>query len=77
MNLQLVESLAQIINRLTPEEQELLRDKTTFKKTVLSQREVNSFNADDISEVIYQMREERSEQLMEACFPELSQARQE
>ena len=77
MNLQLVESLAQIINRLTPEEQELLRDKTTFKKTVLSQREVNSFNADDISEVIYQMREERSEQLMEACFPELYQARQE
>jgi hypothetical protein len=31
MNIQLVESLAQIINSLTPEEQELLRNKTSIK----------------------------------------------
>ncbi|MEA5512316.1 hypothetical protein VB715_21315 [Crocosphaera sp. UHCC 0190] len=85
MNTQLVDTLAQIINALTPEEKALLEEKTTSNKNkeayqkmvevrekILEKRGGKPLDM-DVSEMIYQMREERSQELMDACFPHLSQ----
>ena len=88
INTKLVESLVQIIESLYPEEQTLLSEKlqTTeiqqnqlenYKKllelrvNIFGQREGKSLEP-ETEEIIYQMRKERSEQLMQASFPELS-----
>jgi hypothetical protein len=85
MNTQLVDTLAQIINALTPEEKALLQEKATFnqeqdgyqkivevREQILARRGGKPLDM-DVSEMIYQMREERSQELMDACFPNLSQ----
>ncbi len=87
MNTQLVDTLAQIINALTPEEKVLLEEKTTSNKNqeayqkmvevrekILERREGKPLDM-DVSEMIYQMREERSQELMDACFPHLSESK--
>lgn len=86
MNSQLVDTLAQIINALTPEEKALLQEKTStsqknqeayqkmveVRDKIFARREGKPFDM-DVNEIIYQMREERSQELMDACFPNLSQ----
>mgnify|MGYP003334638680 CR=1 FL=1 len=83
MNTQLVETLAQIINTLTSEEKTLLKQKIDrpnweeeYQKLVEVREKIFALRGGkpldmDVSDMIYQMREERTEQLMEACFPEL------
>jgi hypothetical protein len=85
INTQLVETLAQIINALTLEEKALLKQKMDrpnweeeyqklvgVRERILARRGGNPLDM-DVSDMIYQMREERTQQLLEACFPELSQ----
>ena len=84
MNTQLVDTFAQIINALTPEEKALLEEKTTsnknqeaYQKMLEVREKIVERRGDkpldiDVSEMIYQMREERSQELMDACFPHLS-----
>ncbi len=82
MNVQLVESLANIIQALSPEERELLNEKLTHQSNWQSLRSKILANAQaigerlggqpfepGIDEIIAQMREERDEQLMTAVFP--------
>lgn len=83
MNTQLVKTLAQIIQTLSEEERILLeselhsqQDWETTKKRILErnqkicqQREGKSLEP-SIDEIFYQMREERSQELMQACSPE-------
>jgi predicted phosphohydrolase len=83
MNTQLVKTLAQIIKTLSKEEQILLEselhpqhDWETIKKRILErnqkiyQREGKSLET-SIDEIFAQMREERSQELMQTCFPEI------
>ena len=83
MNTQLVKTLAQIIQTLSEEERILLeselhpqQDWETAKKRILErnqkiyqQREGKPLEP-SIDEIFYQMREERSDELMQASFPE-------
>lgn len=82
MNIQLVESLANAIQALSPEERALLNEKLTQTSSWQSLRAKILANAQaiqqrrggqpleaDIDEIIYQMREERDEQLMAGLFP--------
>ena len=77
MNIQLVESLANAIQALSPEERELLNEKLTDRSNWQNLRPKIFTNAQaieqrlggkpfepDIDEIIAQMREERDEQLM-------------
>lgn len=73
MNTQLVESLAQIIKALTPEEKGLLEEKIKSEARQQTTQSLGEVREEiDVSDLIYQMREERTQQLMDACFPELS-----
>ncbi|WP_107668032.1 hypothetical protein [Cyanothece sp. BG0011] len=87
MNTQLVDTLAKIINALTLEEKALLEEKITSNKNqeayqkmlevrekILERRGGKPLDM-DVSEMIYQMREERSQELMDACFPHLSESK--
>lgn len=83
MNTQLVESLVQIILSLSPEESALLEEqleqKTNWRKTlqrirehratIYAERSGKPFDP-PVEEVIRQMREERTEELMRACVPD-------
>ncbi|BAZ22510.1 hypothetical protein NIES4073_33940 [Kalymmatonema gypsitolerans NIES-4073] len=83
MNTHLVESLVQIIHSLSKEERALLDEK--LKKTdwqTLRQQIINNaatVNArrggkpfdPPIEEIIQQMREERDDQILRTCFPEM------
>ncbi|NEP58466.1 MAG: hypothetical protein F6K31_15860 [Symploca sp. SIO2G7] len=82
MNIQLVESLVDAIQALSPEERELLSEKLAEKYNWqnlrlqilastqgIQQRHCHQLLETDIDEIIYQMREERDEQLMVDLFP--------
>ncbi|NES22922.1 MAG: hypothetical protein F6K41_29390 [Symploca sp. SIO3E6] len=82
MNIQLVESLVSAIQALSPEERELLNEKLTEKSSWQSlrlqilastqgiqQRRRSQLLETDIDNIIYQMREERDQQLMVGLFP--------
>ncbi len=82
MNIQLIESLANAIQALSPEERALLNDKLTQPPNWQSLRAQILANAQaiqqrlggqpfepGIDEIIAQMREERDEQLMMGLFP--------
>lgn len=82
-NVFLVESLVQVILSLSQEERELLEEKLNRKKNwqetlkqidqlhakIRERRGGKPFNP-PIDEIIYQMREERTEQILQACFGE-------
>ena len=83
MNTKLVESLVEVINSLSEEEKNLLQEKLQRKSDWEKQRSRIIARAQKIharrggkpfkpsvTEIIHQMREERDEQLMQACFPE-------
>jgi CHASE3 domain sensor protein len=83
MNTQLVESLIQVINSLSKEERNLLEEKlqrqADWEETrsriiergkIISDRNRGKPLSPSVTEIIHQMREERDEQLMQACFPE-------
>ena len=82
MNVSLVESLVQVILALSPEERTLLEEKlhrkTNWRETL---QQIDKLQAQikvdrggqpldlPVEEIIHQMREERTEELMRACFP--------
>ena len=82
MNTKLVESLVEVINSLSEEEKNLLQEKLQRKtdwekqrsriiargKKIHTRRGGKPFKS-SVTEIIHQMREERDEQLMQACFP--------
>ena len=83
MNTKLVESLVEVINSLSSEEKNLLQEKLQRQENWEEQRNRIIARAQKIharrggkpfkpsvTEIIHQMREERDEQLMQACFPE-------
>lgn len=83
MNVPLVESLVQVILSLSPEERALLEErlhrKTNWRETLERIDELQAqIRADrggkplnlPVDEIIHQMREDRTEQMMRACFPE-------
>jgi hypothetical protein len=83
MNTQLVKTLAQIIKSLSEEERILLEselqpqnDWETTKKRILERgknisQQLGGKNLEtSIDEIFEQMREERSEELIQACFPD-------
>lgn len=93
MNIQLVESLAQVIQALAPEEQQLLEEKlnrrrkgppaagddrqATYKRIKALRSDIfarrgNQQLEPSAAELIQQMREERTEQLLSSSFPEQS-----
>lgn len=83
MNTKLVESLVQVINSLSEEEKNLLQEKLQHKedweetleriearrKTIHARTGGKPFEP-SVTEIIHQMREERDEQLMQACCPQ-------
>ncbi len=83
INVPLVESLVQVILSLSKEERELLEEKLNRKKNwretlkqidelqaqIREDRGGKPFNP-PIAEIIHQMREERTEQILQACFGE-------
>lgn len=82
MNIPLVDSLVQAILALSPEERTLLEEKlhykTDWRETLEKIDQLQAQIRTDrggkpldvpIDEAIHQMREERTEQLMQACFP--------
>ena len=83
MNTQLVESLVQVINSLSEAEKNLLQEKLQRQsdweqqrsriieraKKIHARRGGQPFKP-SVTEIIHQMREERDEQLMQACFPQ-------
>ncbi|UKO97668.1 hypothetical protein [Nostoc sp. UHCC 0870] len=87
MNVQLVESLANAIKALSPEERDLLNQKLTHQSNwqnlrarilahaqAIQQRlRCQSFEP-DISDIIHQMREERDQQLVADLFPSEEQS---
>lgn len=93
MNTKLIDSLVQIVLSLNPEEQALLEEKLRAYKTQLSWQEEYQKLLDvrekifarregkplepTPEELIHQMREERTTQLMQACFPSLAQSENE
>jgi hypothetical protein len=93
MNTQLVNYLVGVITHLSPEEQTLLQEKLTRKKVskdsqqnyqellqlraeIFLRRQGQSLTPSP-DDVIYQLREERDEQLMSAAFGDLSNNFQE
>lgn len=83
MNTQLVESLVQVINSLSEEEKKLLEEKLQPESDWEKQRsriierakKISDRNqgkplSPSVTEIIHQMRNERDEQLMQACFPQ-------
>ena len=83
MNLPLVESLVQVILALSPEERTLLEEKlhrkTNWRETLerIDEHRAAAHTerggkplALPVDEIIHQMRAERTEELMRACFPE-------
>lgn len=82
-NVPLVESLVQVILSLSQEERELLEEKLNRKKNwqetlkqidelqakIREDRGGKPFNP-PIDKIIHQMREERTEQILQACFGE-------
>ena len=90
MNRKLVDSLVELVLSLTPEEQALLEEKLKAKipqanwleeyqklldvrTKILARREGKPLEPTP-EELIHQMREERTSQLMQACFPSLSRS---
>jgi hypothetical protein len=84
MNTQLIKTLAQIIKSLSQEERNLLEtelkyqnDWETIKQRIIKRNQTRKQqfeiqNLDlSIDDIFEQMREERSEQLIEACFPDI------
>jgi len=83
INVPLVESLVQVILSLSQEERSLLEEKLNRKKNwretlkqidelqakIRERRGGKPFNP-PIDEIIHQMREERTEQILQACFGE-------
>lgn len=83
MNTKLVESLVEVINSLSEEEKNLLQEKLQRQedwkkqrsriieraKKIHARRGGKPFKP-SVTEIIHQMREERDEQLMQACFPQ-------
>jgi hypothetical protein len=82
MNRPLVESLVEVILSLSPEERALLDErlyrKTNWRETLKQidehraaiQAERGDKPLPSVDEVIRQMREERTEELVRACFPQ-------
>ena len=83
MNVPLVESLMQVILALPPEERTLLEERlhrqTNWRETLQEIDKLQvQIKADrggkpldlPVDEIIHQMREERTEELMRACFPD-------
>lgn len=83
MNIQLVESLVKVINSLSEEERNFLREKMQpqsdwgkqrsriiERAKIISDRNQGKPLSASVTEIIHQMREERDEQLMQACFPQ-------
>jgi CHASE3 domain sensor protein len=82
MNTQLIESLVQVINSLSSEEKNLLQEKLQRQedwekqrsriieraKKIHARRGGKPFKP-SVTEIIHQMRDERDEQLMQACCP--------
>jgi hypothetical protein len=82
MNIQLVETLANAIKALSPEERELLDQKLTDKynwqnlrqriltnaQAIQQRRDSQSMNV-DVQEIIHDMREERDQQLLADLSP--------
>ncbi|MBP0030421.1 hypothetical protein [Roseofilum sp. Guam] len=79
MNTKLVDSIVQLIDALPPKEQKLLHEKIERKQNwqetkerilkrgqAIWERQGDDFY-DAIDEVFHQMREERSQELFEAC----------
>ncbi|MCY7391411.1 MAG: hypothetical protein LH647_07915 [Leptolyngbyaceae cyanobacterium CAN_BIN12] len=85
MNTKLVESLVQIIESLSSEERQILEErlnrKRSWEETKQQLTQIHAqitarrggkpldISTEDISELIHQMREERTQQLMEAISP--------
>ncbi|MBU7582821.1 MAG: hypothetical protein KAF91_07900 [Nostoc sp. TH1S01] len=81
MNIQLVESLANAIKALSTEERELLNQKLTYQShwqnlrpkilanaQAIQQRRNGQYFDPDIDQIIYQVREERDQQLLPDSF---------
>jgi hypothetical protein len=82
MNIQLVDSIINLINTLSSEERQLLNRRLSESsnwltvrarilnrsKSIYNLQKEQKFES-DIDEIIYQMREERTQQLLEACCP--------
>jgi hypothetical protein len=86
MNTQLVESLVQVINSLSEEERNLLEEKlqhksdweATLKRIEARRKKIHARTGGkpfkpSVTEIIHQMRDERDEQLMQACCPPLEE----
>ena len=83
MNTQLVDGLAQIIQSLSEEERTLLDEKLKkpdWRETLARIDKLrNDINARSpgkpldvsVDEIIHEMREERDQQILSACFPDL------
>ncbi|MFN6563731.1 MAG: hypothetical protein RMY28_028575 [Nostoc sp. ChiSLP01] len=82
MNIQLVESLANAIKALSPEERELLNQKLTHQSNwqnlkprilanaqAIGQRLGGQTLEPDVDEIIHQIREERDRQFIADLFP--------
>ena len=83
MNTKLVESLVQVINSLSEEEKKLLDEKLkpqsdweeTLERIEARRKKIHARTdgkpfEPSVTEIIHQMREERDEQLMQACLPQ-------
>lgn len=83
MNTKLVESLVEVINSLSQEEKNLLKEKLqpesnweeTLERIEARRKKIHARTGGkpfkpSVTEIIHQMREERDEQLMQACFPQ-------
>ena len=83
MNTKLVESLVQVINSLSEEEKKLLEEKLkpqsdweeTLERIEARRKKIHARTdgkpfEPSVTEIIHQMREERDEQLMQACCPQ-------
>jgi hypothetical protein len=84
MNTQLIKTLAQIIKSLSQEERNLLEnelktqdDWETIKQRIVKRTQIRKQEFEkpkselSIDDIFEQMREERSEQLIQACFPNI------
>lgn len=83
MNTQLVDGLAQIIQSLSEEEKALLDEKlkkvewyAVREQITKLGEEINAYRGGrpfdpPVEEVIRQMREERDQQILSVCFPDL------
>ena len=83
MNTKLVESLVEVINSLSEEEKKLLKEKLkpesnweeTLERIEARRKKIHARTGGkpfkpSVTEIIHQMREERDEQLMQACLPQ-------